>query len=860
MNAFKASDAADRDDPLDSAQPPLLLERHLRALRALLLTLSVAVPMVAVGILHREGASLLFLVASVLALGVWLGTGLFFRGHKRLSAHVATYTIVFGSMVAVVAHGSVRSGAVMALVGGVVTAGAFLPRRALHLITGMSIIGLALLSLAENHGLMRTPNLAPDFSLWVTQASVLVAVVVSLFHGRERTRHAFINQEQALKRASAVEAELRTSQARFMAMFQGNPAATMVQLLNTREVVGANEAFARVFGYASEALLGTVPPNLWGNQDDRRRFREQLTHSNHVRGFKTRGLRSNGETFDALVYCEIIKEGNERLMITMVLDMSAEAASRLALEKSEERFSKAFNFSPLGMTITRLRDGRFMEVNPANERVLGYTQADFTGKTAMEAGVWLNEEDRMDYVNTLRRDGKLVAYETRMRTKSGQAVDVRVWAETIDIDGEPCALSFTLNVAEEKRREALMLNVAEGVSGETGEAFFRSLAKHLAMAIGADGVMVSELDEQRRIHSLAALWQGELQPSITMELDSTACARALVQQEMLILENPVPTRMPLAPPFNDVPLRAFAGLPLRDADGTAVGLMTVMWRNDPKPQQNLQALLTIFASRCNAELLRLRRDREIQKLHDTLEHRVAARTDQLQYLNRELDSFAYTVSHDLKSPLRAIDGFTHLLHEQMEDRLTDMDRDLFGRIDSSVQRMHSLITDLLALARVSQGSLQRTDVNLSDVADDVIRQERHRDPSRTVQVRIAPKLMANCDPRMAQIVLENLLGNAWKYSRHTELPTIEVGAVKQPPGQPPVFFVRDNGAGFDMSRADRLFKPFNRLHSANEFEGSGVGLATVRRILERHGGFIHGEGHVGQGSVFEFSFGSDPLS
>ena len=150
---------------------------------------------------------------------------------------------------------------------------------------------------------------------------------------------------------------------------------------------------------------------------------------------------------------------------------------------------------------------------------------------------------------------------------------------------------------------------------------------------------------------------------------------------------------------------------------------------------------------------------------------------------------------------------------------------LFERVESSVQRMNSLITDLLALARVSQGSLQRMEVDMSALADDVIRQERHRDPARAVQVRIEPGLKAHCDVRMAQIVLENLLGNAWKYTRDQATPCIELGVLKRPQGQAPVFYVRDNGAGFDMARADRLFKPFNRLHGAREFEGSGVGLA-----------------------------------
>jgi len=253
--------------------------------------------------------------------------------------------------------------------------------------------------------------------------------------------------------------------------------------------------------------------------------------------------------------------------------------------------------------------------------------------------------------------------------------------------------------------------------------------------------------------------------------------------------------------------------------------------------------------------VRLRREEDIRRLNTSLEQRVRQRTSQLEYLNRELDTFAYTVSHDLKSPLRAIDGFTHLLREQLAEHLQADDLELFDRVDGSVQRMGSLINDLLALARVSQGTLQRMDTDLSEVAASVLRQERHRDPGRPIEVSIAAGLRAHCDPRLAQIVMENLLGNAWKYSRHQANARIVIGQAPSAPGQAPEFFIQDNGAGFDMARADRLFKPFTRLHSPTEFEGTGIGLATVRRILERHGGYIRAEAAVDEGATFWFSFG-----
>ena len=847
------------EDPMAPGQPASLQLYQERSMLVLLLCISLAGPVVTGGVYLRDGVAPLFWVGVALTVVVWLLLALFQLGSRQRVASLLVYTLVIASAAAIAAHGTVRSMASLVMLAAVVGAGTFLPRRSMVICAALAVVLLALLNAAENLGYLPNPQTKTGWAVWLTQTMVLVSLVVTVNYGRRRLLDAFHAQHRALTLAVEVEAELRASEARVRALFSNNPAASIVQSVEKNAITDVNDAFLELFGYTRDELIGNDVPGLWADPVALQGFQTRLRERRRVKGLQALGQRKDGSTFDATVYAEVVQHGDEHLIVTMVIDVSAEKASRNELEASRERFTKAFNFSPLGMTITRLSDGRFMEVNPANERVLGYTQDDFKGKTSMEAGVWLSDEERLAYVNTMRRHGRLVAYETRMRTKAGDPVDVRVWAEIIDIGGESCALSFTLNVAEEKRREAMLLNVAEGVSGETGEAFFLSLVDHLTQAIGADGVMVGEVDEHRWLKTLAQVWDGKRQPNTTHELSYTLCEQTLHQREMLLMDIPTPGHMPLVPPFREAELRAFVGLPLRDADGTPVGLLTAVWRRPPELRDDLQALLTIFASRCNAELMRLRRDREIRLLQETLEQRVTERTEQLVYLNKELDAFAYTVSHDLKSPLRAIDGFMHLLQEQMADRLTSDDAHLLERVESSVSRMNGLITDLLSLARVSQGHLQRMDVDLSDLAEGVIRQERHRDPAREVEVVIAPGLTANCDARLAHIVLENLLGNAWKYSRAQPQARIEFGRTPTAAGEPPQFYIRDNGAGFDMSRSGRLFKPFTRLHSPSEFEGTGIGLATVRRIIERHGGQIHAHGEVGAGATFWFSFGRSGL-
>ena len=578
-----------------------------------------------------------------------------------------------------------------------------------------------------------------------------------------------------------------------------------------------------------------------------------------VSGMRAQALRSDGSSFEALLFSETIQQGSDRLVMSMTLDVSAEVASRQAMAQSEERFSKAFNFSPVGTVICRLRDGTYLEANPSNQRVLGYSASELLGHTSTELHVWISQEDQRAYTSQLHEQGQVLGFPTRLRNKQGEAVDVMLWSQVIELNGEVCELAYTINVTEERRREAMLMTVAEGVSTHTGEAYFLSAAEHLARAVGAQGIVIGELDAQNQLGTLALMQDAELQPNRTLPLHHTGYARLLLQDDLLLLDTRSQQIVQSCPPFDPDQMEAFAGVTLRDADGSMVGLLAVTWQRMPDYGESMQALLSIFASRCNAELLRLRRDREIRKLQETLEQRVAERTEQLEYLNRELETFSYSVSHDLKSPLRSMDGFMHLLREQMAPRMTTEDEDLVDRIAASVTRMNSLINDLLALARVSQGQLQRMRVNLSELAEDVIRQERHRDPTREVEVVIAPGLMADCDPRLAHIVLENLLGNAWKYSRNQPKARIEMGVCADAVSGLKGFFVSDNGAGFDMSRADRLFKPFTRLHSPKEFEGSGIGLATVRRIIERHGGQIQGQGATGQGATFCFSFGNNTV-
>ena len=229
---------------------------------------------------------------------------------------------------------------------------------------------------------------------------------------------------------------------------------------------------------------------------------------------------------------------------------------------------------------------------------------------------------------------------------------------------------------------------------------------------------------------------------------------------------------------------------------------------------------------------------------------LAATNRQLAAANRELEAFSYSVSHDLRTPLRAIRSFTQMLEEDAGPQLDETSRDHLRRVIAATSRMADLIDALLELSRISRVAIQRSPVDLGAVAAAVIDELRVRDPDRTVEVAIAPKLEVSADPRLARALFDNLIGNAWKFTSRTPAARIEIGERRD--GGEHALFVRDNGAGFDMAHAAKLFAPFQRLHGT-DFSGTGVGLATVRRIVERHGGRIWAESAVGAGATFWFT-------
>jgi light-regulated signal transduction histidine kinase (bacteriophytochrome) len=236
---------------------------------------------------------------------------------------------------------------------------------------------------------------------------------------------------------------------------------------------------------------------------------------------------------------------------------------------------------------------------------------------------------------------------------------------------------------------------------------------------------------------------------------------------------------------------------------------------------------------------------------------VLERTTELATANKELESFSYSVSHDLRAPLRTIDGFSQVLLEDYADKLDDLGKNYLKRVRSATQRMGHLIDDMITLSRVTRADMRRETIDLGALAAEVIAELQRSEPERPVDWHIESALVAQGDAGLLRVVLVNLLGNAWKFTGKTANAKIEFGANSVPDAGNAEgmteFFVRDNGAGYDMAYADKLFGAFQRLHLSSDFAGTGIGLATVQRIIHRHGGRVWAEGAVGKGATFYFT-------
>jgi len=500
----------------------------------------------------------------------------------------------------------------------------------------------------------------------------------------------------------------------------------------------------------------------------------------------------------------------------------AEAESR----RSAEQFARVFQNSPVPIAISRLSDGRFRDINPAYEEIFGWRREEIIGRTSLEIGLWANAEARKNWVAGLGASGRRQEVETTFFNRRGEERTVLLSADTIELDGVPHILNFVYDQTERKRAEE-----EKRLALERFEGIFQNTPNVAIQGFDAQGKVMHWNRASENIYGIAA------DEALGQPLQSLLHTPDTAREFTAVLAEICSRKHATEPAEWPVPLR----------DGRRLWVLSTMF-----PVFSNGELVEIFSMDVDITALKHATD-AAREINIALEARVDERTAELAELNRELESFSYSVSHDLRAPLRSIQGFGSILEERCGKQLTEEGRDYLQRMVRAAQRLAQLIDDLLELTRITRAELAPVNVDLSSMAREIVDELRHGSPERDAEVSIEDGLSVRGDPRLLRVALQNLLDNAWKYSAKAKKTRIEFG--KHRDLVETAYYVRDHGAGFDMAYADKLFTPFQRLHNPRDFEGTGIGLATVARVVHRHGGRVWARSEPGKGAEFSFTLG-----
>jgi len=543
----------------------------------------------------------------------------------------------------------------------------------------------------------------------------------------------------------------------------------------------------------------------------------------------------------------------QMLFILLTYSLALMFNKRLLLDiaTQEEKFSKAFHSSPYAITLTRISDGQIIEVNESFFRITGYQLADVKGNNTIGMHLWVREEDRALVVGELSSKGKVRQLEFQFRKKSGEIITGLFSAEIINVDNEKYVLSSINDITERKQAEEAIRETSDYLNSLIDYAnapiitwdtnyiitrfnhAFEKLAGYSASQMVGVGLQILFPQESRdeSLRKIALASSGEFWESVEIPIKrQDGEIRVALWNSANILNKEGKEIVATIAQGQDITERKLA-------EAEIIRLNTTLENKVIKRTNDLHD--------AQLALVNIVEDLSISN------QKVSLANQSLEATNKELEAFSYSVSHDLRAPLRSIDGFSLALLEDYSKKLDGTGRNYLERIRTAAQHMAMLIDDMLKLSRISRFELRCESVDLSKMFREIAKNSQKNDPARIIDLIIQEGIMIECDPAMMNMVLKNLIDNAWKFTGKEARPKIEFGTTDLAGKK--VIFIRDNGVGFDMAYLDKMFGSFQRLHTKDEFAGTGIGLAIVKRVITLHGGKVWAEGEVGKGAVFYFT-------
>ena len=621
------------------------------------------------------------------------------------------------------------------------------------------------------------------------------------------------------------EGQLFESEFKFSKLYENVPFG-MVMADKEFRFKKANPAFCTVLGYSDSELRKLTFKDL-SHPDDLKKdlLNIQKLLKKEISVYKTekRYIRKDGHVIwgSLTVTATYDSDGQFLYFLGIIEDITRRKHAEEEVRKSNENFAKAFYFNPLSLSITTAKDGKFFMVNEAYTRDLGYTADEIIGKTIIEYNIYVNPADRLSIIKTFYKKGSINNLEIQLRAKSGKIILVELSMVPIQINGKDCILSAFHNISERK----IIEDELKASEKRLSKVFHLGpVAKVLTR--NSDSIIIDFNTAAEKLfgykHEDVV---GKTVNSFDFWLDPT--------EQLRITEK-----------FREQGFLQGIEFQFKTNTGKRGWASIVTENFEIKGEKYLLNELIDITDRKLAE-------ENIQKLNEELEQRILERTAQLEATNKELEAFSYSVSHDLRSPLRHINGFAEILTKQYSDQLPEDARKHLNTITGAAKRMGTLIDDLLSFSRTGRAELKKSALNMNQVIEDAIVQIKPFLIERKIDWKISSLPEVYGDYNLLRMVWINLLDNAVKYTRTKENAIIQIGYKDEK--EETVFFIKDNGVGFDMKYADKLFGVFQRLHSSSQFDGTGIGLANVQRIILRHGGRIWAEAKEDNGATFYFS-------